>query len=145
MTIEQRLVHDLGTTDVPEMCVWLLRDGTMVNGSYEGRQRDIDHREIGGYFKRSKFEDPGSAAVYIYKFERRGNIRVTCSEFGYGFELVGPPSKRQLEKLSRMAAIARRNGIPIYIDRRIDRYLRRSETWVKFQIYLERYTNLLDM
>lgn len=143
MTIEQKMLHDYGTTGVPELCMWLLRDGTMVNGSWEGHQRDVDHREVSQYFKRSKREDPGSAAIYIYKFERRGNIRVTCSDFGYGFELYGPPSREQLAVIFRCAAIARRNSIPVYIDRRIDMHRRRGEDLEQFRAYLRRYTGLL--
>lgn len=142
MTIEQRLLHDCGETDDPMMAVWMLRDGTLVNGSYEGYQRDIDHHEIGAYFKRSKFEDPGSNYLYILKFMRRGNIRMSGSNCDLCFELVGPPSQAQWTAIQRCALMARRAGLPMFIERCTGPYQHRGQTFADFAAYISRYTNL---
>lgn len=68
MTIEQRLIKELGTTDDPVFAVWLLRDGTYVNGTIEGHQRDIDHHEISAFYRPSKRQQPGGWGLYVYKF-----------------------------------------------------------------------------
>ena len=131
-------------TNDPELCVWMLRDGTMVNGSYEGRQRDIDHRCISEYFKRSKFEDPGSALIYVKKFMRRGNIRYGCSECGYSIELTSPPSPEQFKRIQAHMRQAIRRGIPTCIGRYDSRRRLVYETWRQYAAYLARYTNLID-
>lgn len=100
MTIEQELIRDLGLTEDPFLAVWMTRDGLLVNGSIEGRQRDIDHHEIGQYFKASKFQDPGSSAIYVRKFMRRGNIRMGFSDCGLCFEFETPPSEAQVKTLA---------------------------------------------
>lgn len=118
MTIEQRLVHDLGTTGCPELAVWLLKDGTWVNGSHEGHQRDVDHHEIGSYFKPSKFAQPGESNLYMRKFMRRGNIRVGCGQ-GYAFaEMAVPPTRRQAEELLRKYEKLAWYGADVLIERR---------------------------
>ena len=45
-TIEEKAIQAWGTTNVPKFCTYLLINGEMLNGSYEGYRRDIDHREI---------------------------------------------------------------------------------------------------
>ncbi len=119
MTIEEKLVRDCGLTEDPCMGVWLLRDGRLVNGSHEGFQRDIDHHEIGQYFKRSKFEEPGTNGIYMLKFMRRGNIRWGCSEFGYCVEHVGPPSHEQFLRIRKHMLDAMDAGIDTGVGRRV--------------------------
>lgn len=103
MTIEKRLVHDLGVTTNPEHAVWLLTDGTLVNGSHEGRQRDVDHHEIGSYFKKSKKETGYDPYLYMAKFMRRGNIRWGCSETGLAVEFIKMPTRHQLDVMLELA------------------------------------------
>lgn len=118
MTIEQRLVHDLGTTDDPCLAVWLLKDGTWVNGSIEGHQRDVDHHEIGGYFKPSKLASPGSSYLYMVKFMRRGNIRIGCDpDYAYAQMLV-PPTRRQIEEILRKFGKMAWNLADVCIERK---------------------------
>lgn len=99
MTIEQRLIKAYGTTTRPELAVWLLRDGTYVNGTYEGFQRDVDHHEISRFYKTSKNHVPGSYGLYVYKFMNRGNIRVGCSDAGWCYEMSKKPSREQADRL----------------------------------------------
>lgn len=142
MTIEQRLAHDLGTTRDPHLAVWLLRDGTLVNGSVEGHQRDVDHHEIGSYFNRSNRETPGSSAIYVAKFERRGNVRWGCSPYGYWAELSGPPSQQTLDVLARHFLRASRAGIETCVVRRTRRGTGAQTDIHGFLRYAARYTNL---
>lgn len=68
MTIEEKVLKEYGRTDDPVLSVWMLRDGTLVNGSCEGFQRDIDHHQIISFFSPSRKEDPGSPELYVKKF-----------------------------------------------------------------------------
>ncbi len=138
MTIEQRLVKDLGTTDIPELAVWMLKDGTLVNGSYEGHQRDVDHHEIGYYFKPSIHAEPGDSYIYILKFMRRGNIRVGCSESGYYMETRTPPTEGQWKIIQRMYQTACDKLLPFGILRysKTDKY---NESFLQYATYIERY------
>lgn len=98
MKIEERLVCKMGLTNNPIMGLWLLTDGTLINGSFEGHQRDVDHRDIGEYFKKSK-EDRTSGSLYMDKFMRRGNIRWGCSDYGLTIEFHKTPTGEQLDKI----------------------------------------------
>ena len=145
MTIEERLYAKYGGTTIPELAAWMLRDGTMVNGSKEDWQRDMDHHEISEFFKHSKFEDPGSSYVYIKKFMRRGNIRVCCGTTDYCCEIWGIPTRDQLKSLKKMFAAARRLGCRTYVDWHTKRNNRHSGTWPDYLRWLYRYSNLIDM
>ena len=144
MTIEQRLLRDYGETDVPELATWMLADGTMINGTVEGRQRDVDHRCISEYFKRSKFENPGSAGIYLRKFMRRGNIRLCCSDCGYCVELRATPTLKQLWKLRKIMNAATRNGIETMVEWRTRNNSRKCASWPGYLDHLARYTTLLE-
>lgn len=115
MTIEERAVKAWGLTNDPCCCIYMLKDGTMLNGSYEGFQRDRDHREIGQFYKHSKKEQPGDASLYIYKFMRRGNLRVGCHETGYVIELLTTPTKEQISTMIELYDIAKAYGIEFAI------------------------------
>lgn len=144
MTIEQRLLKDYGETNYAEHAVWLLQDGTLVNGSYEGHQRDVDHSEIGQYFHRSVREDPGSSHCYIVKFMRRGNIRISCSNYSYCAELRRIPTQRQLRVLSKIMNSARRNSIQTYVEWRSKRNVKYNGNWYDYLRYIRRYTDLIS-
>lgn len=95
----------------------MLKDGTLVNGSYEGFQRDIDHHEINQFYHISKKASPGTGYIYIKKFMNRGNIRVGCSSHGYTFEMRVPPTKQQFKRLVMYANEANNRGIEICFGR----------------------------
>ena len=142
MTIEQRLVKDLGTTTDPTLAVWMLRDGTYVNGSYEGHQRDVDHHEISRYYRRSKRHIPGSYGIYVYKFMARGNIRVGCSDSGWCYELGCVPSREQADQLYKAIINARKWETEAYFGRNprgSEKPIWESDT--DFLWYLNRYTD----
>lgn len=141
MTIEQRLVKDYGTTDNPTLAVWMLRDGTYVNGSIEGYQRDVDHHEIHSYYKMPK-DQMVFGGRYVYKFMRRGNIRVGCSDFGWCYELAVMPSKEQITQLCKAIFTARTFGTKANFGRN-PRNVEKTiwETDTDFISYLNRYSD----
>lgn len=145
MTIEQKLKWDYGTTDDARLCQWMLADGTMINGSVEGHQRDVDHHEINQYYKTGIRETYDNGGLYIIKFMRRGNIRVSCSYSGFCFDMIGPPTQAQLDTMTQQFRIALRNCIPIFIACRKRQQPERESTGytlLKYLKYLERYTRL---
>lgn len=97
MTIEERLLKKYGQTTNPELAVWMLQDGTMVNGSYGGRVREMDHLEINEFYKPSIRAVPGSGIIYIEKFMRRGNIRMGCNDAVACFSYMKTPTESQLK------------------------------------------------
>lgn len=143
MTIEERLVKSRGITDRPEFADWMLTDGRMTNGSYEGHQRDIDHAEINEFFKPSKLETPGSGAIYIKKFMRRGNIRMGVSPFGYCFAYAKTPTRMQLNKLIPGLLDAVYAKTDTYIARHTgpvtQMYQQHAMTAIQFINHLNRY------
>lgn len=142
MKIEDRLVQQYGLTDNFIFSVWMLRDGRLINGSYEGHQRDVDHHKIENFFKPSKLESPGSSYIYIKKFMNRGNIRMGCSACGHFIEFTKPPSQKQLNKLSELIRFADRNEQEIGFKRYNKKHQPITENAAGFIRYISRHTNL---
>lgn len=94
MAVERAVAKEYGVTDDVNLAVWLLRDGTLVNGSLEGNQRDRDHLDIADFYPFHM-----DAADAMARFMRRGNIRMGFSETGPCFEFLVPPSEEQLKIL----------------------------------------------
>lgn len=142
MTIEEKALKQYSTTENPRLAVWMLKDGTLLDGSYEGLQRDIDHREISQFFKPSKLADPGSAFVYVWKFLRRGNIRMGCSDAGFTMEYAVTPTKKQLDAMQKIHGMAEECRIETCIFRRTARkrkWERTGMSWDQFLAHLYRY------
>lgn len=116
MTIEQRAVSVYGLTENPETATWLLPSGELLNGTYCGLRRDVDHCEISQFFKRSVRQDPGSAYSYVKKFMRRGNIRVVCSDSFYGLEYAVTPTPAQIQTIHRIHLLAERKAVPFAVE-----------------------------
>ena len=93
--IEERARKVFGETDIFEFAGYMLEDGTMLNFSYGGYQRDEDHRIIGQFFEKAQ----GYEA--IMKFMRRGNIRCSCGSFGYMFSFIKEPTEEQIRTMER--------------------------------------------
>ena len=142
MTIEQKLVSKLGLTSNFQLAVWMLTDGKLVNGSYEGFQRDVDHHEISEFFKPSKRQSPGSSYIYIKKFMNRGNIRMGCSSCGYCVEFTRIPTQAEFNTLQRMMNEAYELHIPVQFSRHSKSNGIIHENPVQFIRYTGRYTNL---
>lgn len=101
-SIEAKAKKMFGITDIFQLGGYLMPNGEMLNFSYEGYQRDEDHRIIGQFFSKAV----GTEAML--KFMRRGNIRMMCfprRKYGfyggvdYGFELIKKPTREQLNML----------------------------------------------
>lgn len=146
-SIEAKAMRTWGTTNLPELCVWLTKEGAMINGSYEGNQRDRDHREIAGFYKRSKFESPGSSWVYIKKFMKRGNIRVGCSKCGYYLEIWGTPTEAQLYIINLFHEAASEENIEFGIGKRDTKDFSKVTMYdfYGYLHFLKRYTRLKDL
>lgn len=109
--IEEKARKYYGETDIFEFAGYLLPDGTMLNFSYEGYQRDEDHRNIGQFFRKA------DGWFAIVAFLRRGNIRVSCNSNGYRFEYIQEPTEKQKIMLEQAERIAFRNGIEFCIEK----------------------------
>lgn len=94
-----------GTTEDFSLAVWMLRDGTMLDGSKEGLQRDYDHQDIAEVY-------PGTdCEAAMIKFMRRGNVRMGFSESGPCFEFLSPLSDEQLKQLVPWARHCAHNSL----------------------------------
>lgn len=119
MTIEERAYKDWGETNNPFHACWMTTDGRMLNGSYEGYQRDRDHRDISFYFAESKREKICSQPLYIRKFENRGNIRMSCDDCEFCFEISKTVTEKQLGTMMKIASIAESADIPCTVVKRV--------------------------
>lgn len=144
MTIEQKMLKAWGEAADPALAIWILKDGTLVNGCMDpyGCRRDVDHSEMNQFYKRSKFEDPGSSYIYLLKTIRRGNIRMSMDGHAAAFELYGIPTKAQWRSMGRAFVAARRLDKPVEISvlprRRSDRGNRLYDR-ESYIAYLSRY------
>ncbi len=142
MTIEQKAVKAYGLTDFPQLALWLLKDGSYINGTIEGYQRDIDHHEISSFFKRSVRQEPGSNGIYVYKFMNRGNIRVGCSESGWCYEFTRIPTKNQIDMMFNAIIEAKNHMTKAYFGRNPKTsYKTIWENGCAFLRYINRYTD----
>ena len=110
-SIEERAKKYYGTTSIFEFAGYLLEDGQMLNFSYEGNQRDVDHREIGQFFK----EACGTES--LLKFMRRGNVRVMADGNGYRFEYMNPLTNKQEEVIKEAYKSAEDIGIEFLLEK----------------------------
>lgn len=109
-SIEAKMLHEFGETYNVTCAGYILEDGTMINMSYDGFSRSEDHRYVGCFFNKAQ----GSEAMY--RFMRRGNIRVKCSDSFYGFEYIKEPTMQQRKVITKAMYYAYRNGIPFRIE-----------------------------
>ncbi len=146
MTIEQKALKAWGATDIPEHAIWILPDGTMLNGCQGGYVRDVDHAEVGQFFALSKFHDPGSNYLYLCKFIRRGNIRTSCDGRECFFELAGVPTRQQYAAMRRCMSRAMRRGQAVMIEKMPARSREKKRCWHSredYEAYLSRYVPAL--
>lgn len=119
MTIEERLVKRYGSTDDPGLAVWLLKDGTLVNGSYGGHQRDVDHHEISDFYHQTGngCARYGGDSYYIHKFMRRGNIRWHCTRTLLDISFAVTPAENQLKTMFPVLRYVYGRNIPVRITK----------------------------
>lgn len=108
--IEERAKKFYGTTEYFELAGYLLENGEMLNLSHEGYQRDQDHRNIGFFFEKASGTDA------MVKFMNRGNIRVSCHNTDYCFELSKKPTQLQTHQIKRAYYEAIRNAKGFYLE-----------------------------
>ncbi len=118
MTIEERAVKTWGLTENPEDAIWILKNGSLINGcAYGSGMHDVDHAEINQFYKPSKLQNPRSNWIYVKKFINRGNIRMAFSSHAAFFELSGLPTPAQWRAMGRCFVRARKAGLPVQIER----------------------------
>lgn len=139
MTIEEKALKEWGVATDCLCGLWILKDGTILNGCQSGYVRDVDHGEIGQFFKRSVYQDPGSNWIYVKKFIKRGNIRMSMEGSAY-FELGRVPTQEQWRAMGRCFARARQRQLEIQIERMGSRPgLGKLYTRLGYIEYLSRY------
>lgn len=130
--IEERAKKFFGETEIFEFAGYLLEDGTMLNFSHEGYQRDEDHRVIGEFYSKA------SGTEALCKFMRRGNIRCSCNSGSFCFEFSKFPTKKQWQVLYNAARLCQLNQIEFYLENEkhnlcirnrydLENYLKRKE------------------
>ncbi len=134
-SIEERARKVFGETEYFELAGYLLRNGSMLNFSYGGYQRDEDHRIIGQFYSKAQ----GTEA--LRKFMRRGNIRCMCSNYDFCFEFDKLPTREQFEMLNKAHSLAIRNALDFRIERECKNKKYRVFTWDSFCDYLRKYAD----
>ena len=99
-----------GTTMRPDLAGYILTDGSMLNFSFMGKFRDIDHREISDVLDYINTDDlPGAAMI---EFMRYGNIRVTS----VGFDIITNITDKQKAPLTKLIRKINAAGEKLYVD-----------------------------
>ena len=90
----------------------------MLNGSYEGYRRDIDHREINEFMPVvNKKEYEYSSTPYVHRFMKRGNIRMNCNDNSICLEFWKIPTREQWRTLQWIIKEASQFDMSIYIEK----------------------------
>ena len=116
-TIETRAKAEWGTTEVPQFAVYMLTDGSMLNGSFGGFQRDRDHREINEFMPHINNSKPYEGYPYIRRFMNRGNIRMSCNRESINLQFWKTPTIEQWRTIKTILKEAREFGLSIYIEK----------------------------
>lgn len=110
----QNAVRYFGLTDDFSLAGYILTDGSLLNMSAQGYDRDIDHREIyhvlGTKLDESPDSCPDGSCSYagMVQFINYGNIRLSSN----GFELAKRPTASQRRTIVRLIQERQR----IYVD-----------------------------
>lgn len=110
----QNAVRHFGLTQIFRLAGYILIDGSLLNMSAQGYNRDIDHREIyhvlGTELDESPDSCPAGSCSYagMVQFINYGNIRLLSR----GFELAKRPTRPQRHTIARLV----REQPEIYID-----------------------------
>ncbi len=139
MKLDQKVLGHYGATDDIVLASWMLPDGTLVNGSREGNQRDFDHRDI------QQFYPSLSGYEAVQAFMRHGAVRMGCDAGLISFEFTRPLSTGQKSRLgalamAALAASALSGNAPQFCAIRYGRKGRRTcEDAPAFAAYLANY------
>lgn len=99
-TITHNAKQIFGTTDRCDLAGYILPDGSMLNFSYEGYQRDMNHRELNELIESlpdnmvaKELESGTDTMLWVMN---HGFIRTSCS----GIDIQIPPTQAQRETIS---------------------------------------------
>lgn len=134
-TIEQRAKAEWGTTTVPQFAIYMLTDGEMLNGSFGGFQRDRDHREINEFMPKWENGRHYDGMPYIYRFIKRGNIRMSCNRESINLMLWKIPTRDQWITLRTILKECEELNMRIYIEKYYP--LKRSITFYDRESFVE--------
>jgi hypothetical protein len=99
ITIENA-VEDWPRTDNPRLAGYIMQDGSMLNFSYQGYQRDMDHREVTGEIEEL---DGGTDGMRQFQLAT-GAVRLHAQGNGYvSFDWETDPSRSQQRKMVEIA------------------------------------------
>ncbi len=93
-----------GTTEIIDYAGYILTDGDMLNFTYDGYQRDMDHREI----SHAIHPDSDGYSDGLIQFVTYGNIRVMPN----GIELSKRPTQPQIRRIAEFI----RHKDSIYVE-----------------------------
>ena len=104
----QKAVEYFGLTENPNLAGYLLTNGNMLKFSYDGYQRNIDHREIKDVLDYVSTEESNSNAMI--EFINYGNIRLNerC------MELSKPCTEKQLKTIASIIRRIKQSDYPYF-------------------------------
>lgn len=104
---ERSSIKRFGTTDSIRLAGYITPHGHLLNFSYEGHQRDMDHREI-----QDIMPDDLSGTNAMIAFMNLGNIRLSFC----GADMSVKPTHQQMDMLRRALISACNHGDTFSID-----------------------------
>lgn len=134
-TIEERAKQEWGTTEIPQLAIYMLLDGDMLNGSFEGFQRDRDHREINEFMPILNNGKLYDGMPYIRRFMKRGNIRIHCDKESINLQFWKTPTRDQWISLRTILKECEELNMRIYIEKYYP--LKRSITFYDKKTFVE--------
>lgn len=134
-TIEERAKAEWGTTQVPQLAIYMLPDGDMLNGSFEGFRRDRDHREINEFMPILNNGKLYDGMPYIRRFMKRGNIRIHCDKESVNLQFWKTPTRDQWISLRTILKECEELNMRIYIEKYYP--LKRSITFFDKETFVE--------
>lgn len=134
-TIEERAKQEWGTTEIPQFAIYMLPDGDMLNGSFEGFQRDRDHREINEFMPTLNNGKLYDGRPYIRRFMKRGNIRIHCDKESINLQFWKTPTRDQWISLRTILKECEELNMSIYIEKYYP--LKRSITFYDKETFVE--------
>jgi len=83
-----------GLTDNPQLGGFIFEDGAMLSLSYDGRMRDMDHREIGEIMLKHGL-DTGTDGMKQF-MQATNAVRLNFNQRYAGFDFPGKPTRAQM-------------------------------------------------
>ena len=106
----QKAKEYFGTTDRLSVAGYLLTDGDLLNFSYDGITRGIDHRDIKDVLE--DIDTSETNAVAMIEFMNYGNIRL----MSYGFDTTKRPTNKQRPLIAAFTKRLAKLGSDMQVD-----------------------------